>query len=252
MPQPKKDSLMDELKSFTDARVFLGTHGASLPTKAILDFQYAHAAAKDAVYSELSINGLVSQLEKTLGITCLSLHSCASDRATYLKNPSLGRQLNEESFAKLEKLPTKDYKLSIVIADGLSAPAIHENILPFLQAFLPHVQAVTWNISTICIVKQGRVAIADQIGALFKSEMTMICIGERPGLSSPNSMGIYFTYQPQVGLTDEARNCISNIRVGGLSYKIAAAKLFYLLDKGFKLGKTGTGLMDDFGGYLNS
>lgn len=245
-----KNPLADTLKACTEARIFLGHTGNSLPTEDILQFQYAHAAARDAVYSTLSVPDLTATIYTELHLSCLALHSCASTREQYLKNPALGRQLHPDSVQRLGSHTPKGYKLAIVVADGLSAQAITNHLLPFLRVFIPLIQAVEWSIAPICIAEQGRVAIGDPIGALLGADMVVVCIGERPGLSSPDSMGVYVTYHPRPGLTDESRNCLSNIRTRGLSYELAAHKLYYLLQKGFALQATGVELKDDFQGLL--
>ncbi len=250
MSDLKKNTLFDTLKAFTDARIFRGREGNSLPTEEILEFQYAHAEAKDAVYSTLYAQSLITTIETELHLPCLELHSHAATREMYLKNPTLGRQLHPDSLQILESYQPKGYKIAIVVADGLSALAITNHVVPFLRIFVPQIQAMEWSIAPVCLVQQGRVAIGDPIGALLEAEMVVLCIGERPGLSSPDSMGIYFTYHPQPGLTDESRNCISNVRTRGLSYELAAHKLYYLLQKGFTLQATGVTLKDDFQGLL--
>jgi len=250
MSDLKKNNVFDKLKAFTDARIFIGREGNSIPTNELLKFQCAHAAAKDAVYAELSNEHLVNAVKNELGIDCLELHSCANNREEYLKKPGLGRQLNSDSIKKITAFEPKGYTSAIVLADGLSAHAIKEHAIPFLKLFLSQIKTAEWQIAPICIVNQARVAVGDEVGSLLKAEIVIVCIGERPGLSSPDSMGIYFTYHPLPGLTDESRNCISNIRTRGLSYESAANKLYYLLQKAFQLKLSGTQLKDDFKTYL--
>jgi ethanolamine ammonia-lyase small subunit len=246
MSDLQKNTVFEQLKAFTDARIFIGREGNSIPTHELLKFQYAHAAAKDAVYTTLLTEQFKNTIKNELHLPCLELNSCASNRAEYLKRPDLGRQLTADSIKKLESQSSDKYTLILIIADGLSAKAVNEHALPFLKIFLSLIKTSGWTIAPICIVHQARVAVGDHIAALLHAEMSVMCIGERPGLSAPDSMGIYFTYHPRPGLTDESRNCISNIRTRGLSYEAAADKLVYLLKKSFQLKISGVQLKDDF------
>jgi len=246
MSDLKKSNAFDYLKAFTDARIFIGKKGSSIPTNELLKFEWAHARAKDAVYTVLLKEQLITSLKNELQLDYLELHSCANNRKEYLKKPDFGRRLNSDSIKKLKHQKQKGYTLAIIIADGLSANAVNIHAIPFLKLFLSLIKTSGWEIAPICIVNQARVAIGDQIGVLLKANITVMCIGERPGLSSPDSMGIYFTYHPCLGLTDELRNCISNIRARGMSYEMAAAKLYYLLQKALQLRLSGVQLKDDF------
>jgi ethanolamine ammonia-lyase small subunit len=200
----------------------------SLETADLLDFQRCHAEARDAVHSQLAATSLVASLHDRTTAEVFRLHSAAPDRATYLQRPDLGRTLDEASRALLsrhgtphspENLPT----LSVVVADGLSALAVERHAIPLLQELLPILQNLT--LAPVCVVEQGRVAIADEIGLALGAQLSIILIGERPGLSSPDSLGAYITWRPRPGRTDAERNCISNIRTEGLSYARAAAQL---------------------------
>ena len=227
------------LRQFTDARIALGRAGVSLPTAAHLDFQLAHARARDAVHVGLDAPTLVNTLGAALdpyGVPVITRHSAAADRPTYLQRPDLGRRLNKVSRETLEQLtPTtnapqdRPYDVALVVADGLSALAVAQNAAPFLSLLMRPLSAEGWRIAPLCIAVQGRVAIGDEIGELLGAKMVVIMIGERPGLSSPDSMGLYMTWMPQTGLTDASRNCISNVRPAGMSFEDAAAKLHYLL-----------------------
>jgi len=234
----------DFLKQYTDARIALGRTGHSLPTNELLKFQLAHAQAKDAVLSDFRYQTLDSRLQE-LGMRTIVLKSQIKTRQEYLKRPDLGRRLDEDSKNKLSKVQSLKFNVSIAIVDGLSAQAIETNAIPFLELFIPLLHEAQIKIAPISIVEQGRVAIGDEIGELLQAQIVVVLIGERPGLSSPDSMGIYMTYHPKVGLTDESRNCISNIRPKGLSYKEAALKLLYLTTRSRELKYSGVNLKDD-------
>ena len=232
----------EKLKEYTAARIALGRTGSSVPTDYLLQFQLAHAKARDAVYAKLTTELLQEELQK-LSQQSIVVHSKALDRTTYLKRPDLGRQLNEESAEKLKALPSSAYDICFVLADGLSAFAVEQNALPLLKAVLPKLSA--YSIAPICIALQSRVALGDEIAYLLNSRMVIILIGERPGLSAADSMGIYLTYQPKPGTTDERRNCISNIRLGGLHPTFAAEKALYLINESFRLKLSGVALKED-------
>jgi len=228
------------LRDYTSARVELGRAGSSLPTRALLEFQLAHAKARDAVHLPLAVNSLVVEL-KQKGIGSLSLSSAARNRDEYLKRPDLGRRLDDESRERL--LPLKaEYDGAIVIADGLSALAVHRHAVPLLEILL---RDFDWRMAPVAIVEQGRVAIGDEIGELLGTRMVVVLIGERPGLSSPDSLGAYLTWQPGLGRTDAERNCISNIRAEGLSYAVAAHKLLFLMNEARRLKLSGVRLKED-------
>ena len=235
---------LDFLKAFTSARIAIGKVGTSIPVRESLEFKLAHAHARDAVYSSLDMNVLVEDL-KQFNLPVLSLQSKAADRIQYLQRPDLGRQLNESSTQLLTtQITGRD--IAICIADGLSAVAIAKNVTALLQQLLPALLHAGFSISPISIVQQGRVAIADDIGENLKAKVALILIGERPGLSASDSMGAYLTYQPKRGLTDDSRNCISNIRHGGLDVQSAATKIFYLIRESFREGLSGVMLKDNF------
>jgi ethanolamine ammonia-lyase small subunit len=232
-----------QLRHFTPARIALGRSGSSLPTKDLLDFSLAHAMARDAVHAELDTPGIISQLNQA-GLVSILVHSAAPDRAAYLRRPDLGRRLQTSSrdllaARQLQSRPD----LVFVIADGLSAFAPREYAVPVIQAttsLLPE-----WRIGPVIVVEQARVAVGDEIGELLQAESVVTLIGERPGLSSPDSLGIYLTYRPRIGRTDAERNCISNVRCEGMSVEGAASTLCYLLTNSFKLKLSGVGLKDD-------
>ncbi len=236
-----------ELRRLTPARIALGRTGTSMPTSAQLDFQYAHAQARDAVHLPFDHSALSSQLTER-GRESLLLHSAATDRNSYLQRPDLGRKLSDESAQTL-----RDYArahpggvdLAVVVADGLSALAVHRHTLPFLVRMEEQTAIEGWSLSPVILVEQGRVAVADEIGELLGAKMVVILIGERPGLSSPDSLGLYFTYNPKVGLTDAYRNCISNVRLEGLSYGMAAHRLLYLMREACRRQLSGVSLKDE-------
>lgn len=242
------------LREFTDARIGLGRAGVSLPTKELLEFQLSHARARDAVHFPLDCDGLITAIEGSEVINSRvadihRVHSRASDRMEYLQRPDLGRRLNEHSRSLLqhdisssESGVSSEYDLGIVIVDGLSSLAIQQNVVPFIETLLP--QLHDYSLAPITMVEQGRVAIGDEVGELVNARCVIVLIGERPGLSSPDSLGLYLTYKPHVGLTDAARNCISNIRPAGLSYTEAARRTQYLLDEARQLKLSGVNLKD--------
>lgn len=236
-----------ELRRLTPARIALGRTGTSMPTSAQLDFQYAHAQARDAVHLPFDHTGLSSQLAER-GRESLLLHSAATDRNSYLQRPDLGRKLSDESAQKLRDYTQANpggVDLAIVVADGLSALAVHRHTLPFLARMEEQTAIEGWSLSPVILVEQGRVAVADEIGELLGAKMVVILIGERPGLSSPDSLGLYFTYNPKVGLTDAYRNCISNVRLEGLSYGMAAHRLLYLMREACRRQLSGVSLKDE-------
>lgn len=235
-----------KLRRFTSARIALGRSGTSLPTKPHLEFQLAHARARDAVHHALDAPALKMALEER-GHETVLLHSRAENRPVYLQRPDKGRRLDADSRARLEALPkpAEPYDVVFVIGDGLSAFAIEENAVKFLDVMLPQLSAGGWRVAPLCIVEEARVAIGDEIGEVLGAKMVVILIGERPGLSSPDSMGIYLTFSPRIGLTDESRNCISNVRPAGLSYDHAAYKLSYLMTEARRRGLSGVNLKDE-------
>ncbi|KAA6171768.1 ethanolamine ammonia-lyase subunit EutC [Pseudomonas veronii] len=236
-----------ELRRLTPARIALGRTGTSIPTSAQLDFQFAHAQARDAVHLPFDHGGLSSQLAER-GRDSLLLHSAAVDRHSYLQRPDLGRRLSDESAQRLRDYAAANpggVDLAVVVADGLSALAVHKHTLPFLARMEEQTHAEGWSLSPVILVEQGRVAVADEIGQLLGAKMVVILIGERPGLSSPDSLGLYFTYNPKVGLTDAYRNCISNVRLEGLSYGMAAHRLLYLMREACRRQLSGVNLKDE-------
>lgn len=232
-----------ELKRFTRARIALGRVGSSLPTREILDFGISHAMARDAVNLPLDINTLSAAVH-ALGFSTVQVHSRAPNRQAYLLRPDFGRRLNDASKQLLDSLKSSnEYDLLIVVGDGLSSLAIQRHAVPLLselQKCIPD----SWNVGPVVIAEQARVALADEIGEDMNARMTIMLIGERPGLSSPDSLGIYLTYAPNVGRSDAERNCISNVRPEGMSYSAAANKLAWLAKEALQLKATGVVLKD--------
>lgn len=232
------------LREFTAARIALGRTGSSLPLKPSLEFRLAHACARQAVYSTIELDRLVEEIEALLPHVVV-LHSQAHDRAVYLQRPDQGRALDETSRQALQSKDNADgYDIAFVVADGLSATAINSNAVPLLKCVLSNMKNDGLRLAPVTIVRQGRVAVGDEIGELLKARLVVMLIGERPGLSSTDSLGIYLTYEPRIGKTDESRNCISNVRPAGLPVESAADKLAYLVRESFRLKLSGVNLKD--------
>ena len=245
MPSQITQNPWQSLRQYTPARIAQGRAGHSLPTSELLKFQEDHALARDAVYSVLEKEILKRNLQDIGFQEVISLESQAKNRQEYLKRPDFGRKLSQFSHQKLQLFSTKHYDLAIVIADGLSATAVNRHVVPLLTLLIPALAKEGWSLAPISLVTQGRVAIADEIGELLQAENVVILLGERPGLSSPDSLGAYLTHAPKVGLTDESRNCVSNIRPEGRAYAAAAFKLSYLIKGANRLGLTGVALKDE-------
>jgi len=226
-------SLM-KLKDYTPARVGLGIAGDSLPTAALLDFRLAHARARDAVHLPLDTVTLADEM-RAAGFTPVFLRSSAANRDEYLRRPDKGRRLNEEDARSLARV---NHKTAIIVADGLSALAVHRHAVPLLKEIAPD------KTLPIFVVQQGRVAIGDHIGELSNAELSIVILGERPGLTTPDSLGIYITWNPRPGRTDAERNCISNIHDQGLSYAEAARRVAFLTGEARKRKLTGVALKD--------
>ena len=240
---PRRPTL--DLRSFTPARVALGRSGASVPTRALLDFTLDHARARDAVHAVLDVPHLVADLD-ALGLAVTEARSQAVDRRDYLRRPDLGRQLDAGSVEALARIASRPCQLAIVIGDGLSAAAVHAHAVALVTRLLPLLAADAGvALGHVVVASGARVALGDEIGEILGAEMVVMLIGERPGLSSPDSLGIYLTYRPRVGRSDAERNCISNVRPGGLDFQTAAFKLHYLMENARRLQLTGVDLKDD-------
>jgi ethanolamine ammonia-lyase small subunit len=246
-PPAMSTSAREALRSYTPARIGLESTGVSVSTGPQLDFQLAHARARDAVHAAIDVRMLCDELRRA-GLMAVPLKSQAADRATYLRRPDLGRKLSQDSAALLQ---AGEYDVVFVIADGLSALAVERHAVHLLQAVLPSL--ADWRIAPVCVVEQGRVAIGDAIGEALHAPLGVVMIGERPGLSSPDSLSAYLTWDPRPGKKDAERNCISNIRDEGLGYAAAAGRLQYYLRESTRLQRSGLELKDpatDIGGLL--
>lgn len=252
MSDPASDTVSDTivpnpwstLRRHTPARIGLGRAGVSQPTAAHLAFQLAHAQARDAVHRELDHEALAASL-CAAGLATLDLHSAATDRAMYLQRPDLGRRLDDRSTALLAGCEVEGPPdLALIVADGLSALAIERHALAFISALRP-LLASDWRWAPVAVVRQARVAIGDPIGHALGAKLAVVLIGERPGLSSPDSMGVYVTWAPRLGRVDAERNCISNVRPEGLAPDAAAARLAWLLNEARTRQVTGVALKDE-------
>ncbi|PKH07583.1 ethanolamine ammonia-lyase subunit EutC [Moritella sp. Urea-trap-13] len=255
---PQSDSVVTnpwrKLRRFTNARIGLGRVGNSIPSDELFKFQLAHAQAKDAVHTPLDIHLLCNDLTLMQTPVMLAeplvLHSAVADRIMYLQRPDLGRQLNDISCQKLtdyQQMTQTEYDLVIVVADGLSSRAVQDHAVAVISLIALHLAADktnSWTVAPIIVVEQGRVAIGDDIGELLHAKAVLVLIGERPGLSSPDSLGMYLTWAPKRGLDDSSRNCISNVRPEGLSYNEASLRAFYLLTEARRLSLSGVSLKD--------
>lgn len=237
-----------QLRALTPARIALGRAGGSLPTRAHLNFQLDHARARDAVHDALDLDAVAQALRQT-GREHVAVRSSAGDRLRFLQRPDLGRRLDSASRQLMERTfaPGSSVDAVFVVADGLSARAVHRHAAPLLAEVCPPLLADGWLLAPVVLAEQGRVALGDEIGALAGARMVVVLIGERPGLSSPDSLGAYLTWQPRVGRTDADRNCISNIRPEGLPYVTAARRVHYLMSEARRRRLSGVALKDETG-----
>ncbi|MDI3380022.1 ethanolamine ammonia-lyase subunit EutC [Xenophilus aerolatus] len=228
----------------TPARLALGRAGAGMPTDETLRFGWAHAMARDAIHAALDADALAAQLGED-GWAVAHARSRAADRATYLRRPDLGRQLDPQDADALRAMPRDAAcDLAVVVGDGLSSLAIERQARPLLRALKPLLPADLM-LAPVVVATQARVALADEVGEIFGARLAVILIGERPGLSSPDSLGIYLTHAPRRGRHDAERNCISNVRPEGLAPTLAAAKLAWLVREALRRGLTGVDLKDE-------
>ena len=232
-----------DLKEYTSARIALGRAGGSLKTNDWLDFKLAHAKARDAVHCDFDAETLVNELQAEHE-SVLLLRSRVKNRAEFLKRPDLGRRLDESSKSML-LANARATDLVFIISDGLSATAVHSHASRLLSLLTPKLLKAGWSTAPIIVVRFGRVAIEDEIGALLAVKTALILIGERPGLGSPDSLGAYLVHKPKLGNTDANRNCVSNIRPAGLDYEAAADTIFYLLSEAKKRQLSGVELKDE-------
>jgi ethanolamine ammonia-lyase small subunit len=243
--QPAPRAITD-LGSLTPARVALGRSGASLPTRALLDFTLDHARARDAVHAAFDVATLVAGL-KALGLRVVEVNSRVGDRADYLRRPDLGRRLDQASAQRLAGLDSAAGEVAVVIGDGLSAAAVHAHAVELMRSLLPRLAGANIALGAVVVARGARVALGDEIGAIVKARMVVVLIGERPGLSAPDSLGAYLTFAPEVGRTDAERNCVSNIHREGLSYDEASVKIAWLVREALERKVSGVALKDESG-----
>jgi ethanolamine ammonia-lyase small subunit len=237
-----------QLRRLTPARIALGRSGGSVPTRELLDFRLAHARARDAVQAPFDFAGLAERL-RALGSEVVCVQSAAATQMEFLRRPDLGRRLSQASRVELAVLTAAECRdacdLVVIVSDGLSSLAATEHAPPLLSAFVPLARQSGWMLAPLIVANHGRVALQDEIGELLRARLSLILLGERPGLSAADSLGAYFTYSPRQGLTDAARNCVSNIRPEGLPPVEAAHKLFHLITQSMTLSLSGVELKDD-------
>jgi len=238
------------LRRFTQARIALGRAGHAVPTQALLDFQLAHAQARDAVQLPWNIDAFAGQL-RDIGEETLILQTPVSNRSEYLRRPDFGRVLTEESRIRLCNFKARGVDVALIVSNGLSSTAVERRGIALLQTILEGLRVRQFHIAPICLVANGRVALLDDIGSVLGARVSVIVIGERPGLSAADSLGIYLSYAPKKGNTDAERNCISNIHPPeGLSYESATRKLLYLIEESVRRGFSGVALKDEMDGLL--
>jgi ethanolamine ammonia-lyase small subunit len=244
-PSPPSRPLLD-LRSLTPARVALGRAGGSLPTTALLAFTLDHARARDAVHAAFDADRLVAELAEVSLAAC-RVNSRIRDRQDYLKRPDLGRRLDESSAGLLAERNIGACRLALVIGDGLSPKAVHAHGLALVRHLIPEFVARGVPVGHVVVACGARVALGDEIGAILGARMVVMLIGERPGLSAPDSLGAYLTFAPRIGVTDAERNCVSNIHGAGLHYAEAAHKIAWLAGEGLARERTGVALKDESG-----
>ena len=241
----KQDNLWKQLRRYTDARIALGRAGGSLPTQALLDFQLAHARARDAVHHSVDFEDLAATITAGCGLEAIQLHSAAETREQYLLRPDFGRRLGEESRAQIPDTVSDQPDIALIIGDGLSGLAVEANAAAVVEALVPAFDSLGLSCSPVFLVANARVAIQDEIGEIAGARLALMLIGERPGLGVPDSLAAYFTWAPKVGRNDAERNCVSNIRVDGLPPVQAAQRICYLVRMAFERQLSGVQLKDD-------
>jgi ethanolamine ammonia-lyase small subunit len=231
-----------DLRHLSPARVGLGRTGASLPTEALLEFTLDHARARDAVHATFDATAIAAGLD-ALGLRTVQVSSLAGSRAEYLKRPDLGRRLDASSHHGLASNPQGSCDVAIVIGDGLSPSAVNAHAVELVRSLVRRLDGI--EIGPVVVASGARVALGDEIGALFAARMVAVLIGERPGLSAPDSLGAYLTFAPRIGRSDAERNCVSSIHASGLSYHEAAVRVAWLVHEGLARQLTGVALKDE-------
>ena len=244
-PAPSSRSMRD-LRDLTPARVGLGRAGASMPTKALLEFTLDHARARDAVHAGFDVSAVLAGLGD-LGLEALGVCSCARSRKDYLRRPDLGRTLDPASRHLLASHSGGSCQLAIVVGDGLSPAAVNAHAVALVRSLVPQLAADGIEIACATVATGARVALGDEIGAIVGARMMAVLIGERPGLSAPDSLGAYLTFAPRVGRTDAERNCVSNIHGAGLGYHEAALRIAWLIREALAREVSGVALKDESG-----
>lgn len=240
-------TFLDEWKQFSNARIGLERFGGSISTKEVLRFRLDHARARDAVLLSPNFPKLLEELGdlgKPKNLPSILLETKVHSKEEYLRRPDLGRRLATESLERLQPLAGK-FDVVLISVDGLSAKAIDENLIPFLKILMVAIDKKGFSLAPLVLTKGGRVAIGDEVGEVLNAKVSIVVIGERPGLSSADSLGVYITYRPQVGKTDESRNCISNIRPSGFGFESAVAKTMYLVEESIRRKLSGVDLKDE-------
>ncbi len=245
-PSPRS---IGDLRDLTPARVGLGLAGASLPTKALLEFTLDHARARDAVHAGFDVSAVMRGLCE-LGLEVSSVSSRAHNRKDYLRRPDLGRKLDPDSQHLLASRAGGACRLAIVVGDGLSPAAVNAHAIALLRILVPQLASDAIEIGHAVVASQARVALGDEIGAILGARMVVVLIGERPGLSAADSLGVYLTFAPRIGLADEKRNCVSNIHRAGLGYDDAASRIAWLIREGLARELTGVALKDESGSRM--
>lgn len=244
VPGPPRRPILD-LKALTPARVALGRSGGSLPTRALLDFTLDHARARDAVHAAFDAEALLAEASG-FGVPVCAVNSRAQGRADYLRRPDLGRSLDPLSARHLADRAGNPCQLAITVGDGLSPKAVDAHAMGLLQSLLPLLAAgEPIEVGHLVVACRARVALGDEIGAILSARMMLMLIGERPGLSAPDSLGAYLTFAPKPGRVDAERNCVSNIHSAGLGYEEAAFKIAWLIREGLAREVTGVALKDE-------
>jgi ethanolamine ammonia-lyase small subunit len=244
--KPPAPRSIGDLRKLTPARVALGRAGAGLPTEALLAFTLDHARARDAVHASFDTQALMAGLQE-IGLSPMALSSQAQTRGDYLRRPDLGRMLDAPSQRLLADNSGGGCDVVLVVGDGLSPTAVNSHAVGLVRHLVPHLAGEGIGIAHAAIASGARVALGDEIGEILSAKMTVMLIGERPGLSAPDSLGAYLTYAPRIGRTDAERNCVSNIHAAGLSGEEAAFKIAWLIREGLGRKITGVALKDESG-----